>query len=689
MKRPPTSVFFALIVGMTLLPCITAASFADERADWWRIDATVSEQLQSRERDLIAWANELAKEKPGTVAEALVKIDVMLRAALDQAAITSIRELKKIEPNVASPLLSHIYYAACDHFEAWDVAQALVETFAGRVSDVAIGNRLLKHFEVSGWSVDEIDAWLAKQVESARAETEPESHEGVSRHVFRPDPPKFWQQVRLRYLSQHDKARLQELLQMMEHTARENPSNAEKAIGYLEALEETPSGSRVLPELSWVGTSCEFEKATEWAAVAELLQRLRQWSVAARCFQQAMQVPLTDEETRRMSMMRQRAFSDEKLRAHFGIGLREGRARCLLEAGEAAAAQNLIEENAALRKKYGIGAHPFLAGRVQSESGARNIEEDILEKEELARSDPEYWLDRAEYYRGRREPQKEEDAYQEGLKRCEPLPRPQGKQPATHRARMLSDYARFLMRHDRHQQAVELLLAELERAPAESQSSQWAARLLGFDLWKYLDPSEPAVWSWLQERETWDNTEERLLWRMLERTPAQRRETAFERAEAMAYEQHPSRAATLGWILNRMGKPRRSLPLLEYAVEHADDEELRQSAAFTLFESYLDLGDWRAAEHLFSDASRRLSTSEDAEWLGRIALLAARDGATDDAMRIFRRVANMNLRTPLAERLAKLGLRHRVAEYYANAAARLPQSRPMEQFRKRLREQGE
>lgn len=115
------------------------------------------------------------------------------------------------------------------------------------------------------------------------------------------------------------------------------------------------------------------------------------------------------------------------------------------------------------------------------------------------------------------------------------------------------------------------------------------------------------------------------------------------------------------------------MPLLKHAVETAADDELKQRAAFTLFETHLDLKNWRAAESMFALAEKRLSPSEDPEWLGRIALIAAQAGDKQDAMRLFRRVANCNLRCRrLVDDMADLGLEAELREFYHDAQRRLP-----------------
>lgn len=655
-----------------------------ERLDWWSVNAHVARQLQTGERDLVEWASEWADNRPETPKAALVKINVSLRAALDEVALAGVRELKEFEANPSDSVLNGIYYDCCDQYEAWNVAKAVLETFAGQMSEVTVNNRLLKHFEQAGWSTDQIAQWLCRQEERARADAKPGKHELMAWGVFPSTPTRLWRQVRLRYLSRHDDARLKALLRKMAENVRGNPTDPDKAHGYLEALRETRGGGRELPELCWIVRSCRFEQATDWAAVGEQLQRLEQWSEAAQCFRKAIEKPLADDELERMGRMRQVTLSPKRLRVGFAVRLRERRARCLVNAGEPHAAQRLIEEIETLREEHDVPANPMLAGQVQAASGARVIEQRILEQEESSSDDPEYWRKRARYYRGRNEPKKEENAYKQGLQRAEAKPRPRGKSPSTLRASLLREYAGFLLRRQREDEAVDLLVAELKTAPIEAESSKAAARLLGFDLANHLDPEEPAIWDWLERRRKWEHTAERLLWRMLERTPPEARKAAYQRAEAMTRERHASRAATLGWILNRMNEPERSLPLLKYAVEHAEDKEERRAAAFTLFESYLDLGQWRAAEQMFNTASQRLTPSEDGEWLGRIAVLAARDGARDDAMRIFRRVANMTLRTSVTDRLAELGLRDRLAEYYAHVADRLPDSSTLDAIREEL-----
>jgi len=127
--------------------------------------------------------------------------------------------------------------------------------------------------------------------------------------------------------------------------------------------------------------------------------------------------------------------------------------------------------------------------------------------------------------------------------------------------------------------------------------------------------------------------------------------------------------------MNRMHFPKRSIPLLEYAVETAHDDELKEQAVFTLFESCLDVGDWRRAEEVFPEASRRLTPTEVPDWYSRIAVVAAAAGKKTDAMRIWKAVANVNpAELDHLDELVKLGLRDELVAFYSEMAKNMPSS---------------
>jgi tetratricopeptide (TPR) repeat protein len=375
-------------------------------------------------------------------------------------------------------------------------------------------------------------------------------------------------------------------------------------------------------------------------------------------------------------------------------------AECLLKLGQEDAAQKRMVQASDLRKQHGLLPNALLAGRVQSGSGQATIERRITAAASEAEEDPAYWSERAQYYRGRQEPDREEEALKRALSLTRPQPPPnrRDKGYTDSRSRVLSDYVQFLSQQKREHEAVRLLRQELADAPALAESSARAAYLLAFHFDKQLQADDPVLWNWLGTRPVWGHPEERLLWRMLEnaaieahpvptptrppaqawRTPekiAQDLEQHFRRAEKLVANGHFSRAFTLGWIMNRLQFPKRSIPLLQRAVATATDDEARQRANFALLESLLDTGAWQKAEAIFDQAARQLTGREIPQWHSRLALAAAREGHKADALRLWFRTANAS---PMAlrglEELARLGLREDLLAFYRAMQKEMPAS---------------
>lgn len=662
-----------------------SAIAAEERLDWWAIDSEVGNRLISGDQNLTEWAKALAKSEPQTSRDAVVKLDVCMRAALDDNACDAVRALWLLGPEKADNyLLSSSYYAATDQHLAWDVARAIVETFAPRIREMSLENSLIKHFRAGDnkqrWSDDTLDAWLDARVEAVRRYDR--DHPGAAINTgsamtgrWRLGPIQFWSRLRLRYLVEMGRAEAE--LERMAALVRTHPTDAGIAAEYLSTLKELPvhAGKPRPVALDWMPDICQPTRATDLLDIASLLVDLDQYKSAETFYRRAIDTRITDEEISQLAMMCQAKLPTQTHRLLFEVRIREELAKCLLKLGETERSQQVMVEAADMRSKHQLPANPYLAGTVQAASGVRVIEGRIREEEKTNKDDPEYWLMRAHYYRGRSETTQEEEALRRGLALCPPAPQPVGKAPMQTRARILSDLTHLLIRDKRPEVATALLVTELKEAPVDAASSASAARLLGFDLSKSINPNEPVLWDWLARRAKWEHLEERLLRRMLEATPPAARGIPMNRAEklALADGTDAARAATLGWILNRMGETNRSVHLLERALKTATDAELKQRAALTLFESHLDLKNWRAAESLFGLAAKRLSPKEVPEWLGRVALIAAEKGATTDAMRIFRKVANCNIRLrQLTGDLSKHGLRDDLRRFYTDVRAQLP-----------------
>ena len=127
----------------------------------------------------------------------------------------------------------------------------------------------------------------------------------------------------------------------------------------------------------------------------------------------AMEVPLTPaecEEYRRelqsLSNMMQPVRSDELIRQMFFVEVADSLNDTLLALKRNDEAQKLMESTWEFRKKHELRDvmlrdNFLLAGTTERASGGRTIEKEIKSGELIEGNDPEYWVKRDEYYRGR------------------------------------------------------------------------------------------------------------------------------------------------------------------------------------------------------------------------------------------------------------------------------------------------
>jgi len=624
-----------------------------EMPDWWKAQGDVVAILMDQNNDFAKLVARVGTSKPKTGQEAMLKLSVFMRAGMTKDAIDTVEELKGLCPDLTNHQVGNIYYEACDHFSAWEVAQRLVEVFANNISGIALENRLLKHFQERGWSIKQVDQWLA---------------------VMQPGSDSFWVKERLRFNIVHGQG--ERLVGELADQVRRNPQDIDGAMVFLDGLIYACHTGAEEWDLSWMREVIEPNLATEAERIASRLKTLNMWMAATTFYRRAIDTSLTDEEVRHLGMICQAFVLPEKLRAMFAVHTREGMAECLVKIDRSNEAQKWMVEAADIREKHSLGLNALFAGQVQAASGQRIIESRLQEEEKKSENDPEYWRKRAQYYQGRREPDQEEQALRKGLALTSP--QLEAEQPSREhmdwRSWLLADYAHFLARVNRGAEAMALLRKEIEQAPATSESAKKAAHLLAFDFQKQVSVHDKVLWTWLANRPKWEYTEKRLLWRMLENAERDDLNKYFLRAEELA-KGDPSRAHTLGWIMNRMQFPERSIPLLEYAVETAHDHESKERAVFILFESYLDIGDWRQAEQVFPEASKQLTPTEVPDWYSRIAVIAAAAGKKAEAMRIWKAVANVNpAQLADLDELVKFGLRDELIAFYGEMAEKLPSS---------------
>jgi tetratricopeptide (TPR) repeat protein len=318
-----------------------------------------------------------------------------------------------------------------------------------------------------------------------------------------------------------------------------------------------------------------------------------------------------------------------------------------------------------------------LAGRVQAQSGQRVIERSILQEEKTNEDSARYWLARATYYVGRKEDQPAREAFEKALA----LALTSG---AGDRGNLVQDYARYLGGQS-EEDAVEFLRTESGRQGLTGDARQLAlGLLLEHCYWRYhrsgkqIAGDDALVWDTLSQKIRWGQGERDCLASMLggsgETRPPET-SAVMERAEKLCQGADPSRAATLGQICIQHGYPERAVPLLRDAAARLTDEYERDVANAALLRAYISLGYAAEADAQLQFAIRLLSRDELPDYISQIAVVAAKSGDGEHAMRLWRQVANTDATFVLPVRnLAAAGLKDELERFYRDQQAADPDS---------------
>jgi hypothetical protein len=236
------------------------------------------------------------------------------------------------------------------------------------------------------------------------------------------------------------------------------------------------------------------------------------------------------------------------------------------------------------------------------------------------------------------------------------------------RSTILSSYMSFLDRVGRSESAAVILDREWNQATPGGTYAQRMVGMLLDDRTTLSLIGRERLWAYLAARTPWSRQEELLLWRLVELS-ADQREQAWSRAGDLARDQHPSRARVLGWVMTRSNASAQAIPWLKIAWERLETEREREQAAFTLFEAYLDNRDWRGAEQMWPIARAQLTAAEIPDWLGRIAVAAARAGDRSHAMRLWKDRTNLDRASQVyLDDMLQAGLKSPLLEFYRTLA---------------------
>jgi hypothetical protein len=449
-----------------------------------------------------------------------------------------------------------------------------------------------------------------------------------------------------------------EVLDGLAAEIRANPSDWARLDRYLKAN----NSAHNLQDVSWLADSFEVRTAGEYFQLGE---RLRNNSprAAASLLQKSLSLPFTDADAKLVDDLINRYRSaGPSIKVNLEKQLRYWTKRSLAETyqkmNQPLAAQPLVEELVSLKDDDILlqDVHQ-LAGAVQSASGQRVVETSILRDEASRRLSSEYWLERARYYEGRGEYGLERNSYRQALVALES---PTGDSKGLiQRYDVVRSFAFFLAeRHNDKEDKAELeqlLTRELNSAPPEIDYAFQIATLilqseLGVDaLRNSLLAKRPSFLArLLNGRREWTNAEKHLIEGIVHRDEIQSdlKETIWSSLEALVPEPGSTRAFHLAEAMKDSGEWSRAIPLWLGYIDNASPrnwEGYKSEAISDLFTAYCQTRQWQAAEKL-------VMGQPESFWrilpkaLAEVAIVAAQQNATDDAMRLWRMSANLDRR---------------------------------------------
>jgi hypothetical protein len=492
-----------------------------------------------------------------------------------------------------------------------------------------------------GGDLKEIDAWLAE----------------------RADKNEEWFRLRLHLRASSGTAG--ELLDALANEIRANPSDWKRLDRYLKAN----NYARDLQDVGWLADTFVARTAGEYFELGGRVARSSP-GAGAKLFQKSLDLPFTDTDAKLVDkLINQYRSYGPTVKVNWEKQLRYWTKRGLAEAyqrmKQSLAAQPLIEELVSMKgDDILLGDVHQLAGAVQSGSGQRVVETKILGDEAARRSTAEYWLERARYYDGRGEYGLERDSYRQALVALSA--RPEDAKGLNERYTIVHSFALFLAdrRSEKEDKAEleKLLTAELSSTPPQTAYPFQIARLITAseldldELRNSLLAKRPSFLARLLDgRPEWSTEEESLIKNVVRREelPADLKEKIWSSLEPLASDPGSTRAFFLAAAMKDSDEWRRAIPLWRGYLKHAHPtnwEGYKNDAMSDLFTAYCRTKQWQTAEKfLFAeqDTFWRTLPSE----LAEVALAAAQQNATEDAMRLWRMSANIDRRNlePLAQ----------------------------------------
>ena len=657
MTRVPLLAYF---LAFTILVPVHADDKPKLEANWWAIQTHAVKVLFKR--DLTEWITEIEKAKPtGDPAEMMLRFNIAIRAGHEEFALEVVDAIKKMK----DPPRDHELSQMADHLigrENDELARLFIERMPK--ANPGWGYVLIKRWVRNGGDPDVIDQWLVDRYEASKLD--------------------YWFNERLRFRREQGTAKV--LIDALAADVRKNQTDLLTAKRYTAAVRMIGTQAYAEHHPRWMGDVCKPKLAIESQWLGQDLQYLAPHA-AIKLFNRSLATKFTDADAKHIEEMKKHmavALVQKPTKKSMERELRLWTKHSLMETykktGQADKAQPLLEE---LTKDYPDGI-PYvglsqMAGQIQAASGKRVIEGRIKKAEKENKDDYKYWLKRAQYYVGRKEDKQAIEAFEKSLKLARAM---RDRVPKNSRygteSYVISTYAHYLRQSKGSVASVTFLKEQLEQFPVDADIASFVVGwLIEHDRDRQnqvLTHNDPLLWKYLTARRKWSYREQRVISLFVSRCPKADVDVVWDKAEKLAgKDTHPSRAQTLAWCMVSFRNRQRAIPLLQDAMARLETPDERASAATTLFDAYLQTGQWKLAEEIWPVTMTRLTAREKVEWLGRLIIAAAKAGDRENATRLFIQRVNLDrIDMRGVNEMIKAGLNDEITTVYEELATKDP-----------------
>ena len=656
-------------VGLLAFSCAVSAQTP-------KLDPAPTAETILRKRDLLTVIAEAEKSEKSDLQSLFLRLDLYSRAANGPKMSVTLDQIIAAAESFEKP--AGILSRATPYAKDTLVTDShVIFRFLRSEFDGDLFSRLITLCTANAAACDpnSIDNWLARKA-SDQPESDTDIHSDHNGRWAWTDRWIYWRKRLGMDISG--------ITAQFADAVRNDPTNLNAALRFVRYAENAQ-------ELRWLADTFSSKRAYDYFELGSRLARLsegvccpqfssREDRVSvnlegSKLLRRSLEISFTENDIRLMETYRLSRASVPPRIGNYEKQLRywtkKELADVYLKVGMAQDAQPLVEELTNTDKSDILADSAFqLAGAAQMASGARVVESKILAEQAAKQDTYKYWLERIEYYRGRKEPVPVFDSYLQALKvvPADPSERYSGEE----RLRLIRNFAEFATDPDfgmggvefsnidelreRFEKETKVFLAdEFERTKKQP---RYAYELLDivqqedFDelsdkllpeyprviLGAYRIPStyilDDVVRHYLETAD--ESRKEALLTSLVKMAAKLDARTAWSLCEMLVGLEQTSHIPRLIPILMKNH-------LATKSIAYNDDyllNKISQGYREILFDVYIRINDWRSGEKLFNGNRGRSLSSP----YVRLALAAARSGSTDDAMRFWKVAANLNRR---------------------------------------------